>query len=91
MALVAGGCIPVRKRGGARLWRAGAQPCAFAQAEGCEGYDGGEKLSRNADFIFIAEGDTTTLGPKGRRPFLHNLPPKAAITLGPQGPVHLPL
>ena len=38
-----------------------------------------ESLIRNADFIFIArKGDTTTLGPKGRRPLSgseHNPPP----------------
>ena len=26
------------------------------------------------------QGDTTTLGPKGRRPLLHNPPPRAALT-----------
>ena len=31
--------------------------------------------SRNAVFVFMAEGDTTTLGPKGRSPLLHNPPP----------------
>ena len=33
------------------------------------------RQSRNAVFIFMAEGDTTTLGPKGRSPLLHNPPP----------------
>ena len=47
--------------------------------------------SRNANFISIArKGDTTTLGPKGRRPFLHNPPTKSAITLGPQAPSTFP-
>ena len=35
----------------------------------------GGRQSRNAVFIFMAAGDTTTLGPKGRSPLLHNPPP----------------
>ena len=41
-------------------------------------------------FYFAAPAATTTLGPKGRRPFLHNLPPQAAITSSPAGAGHLP-
>ena len=39
--------------------------------------------SRNADYILIAAkgGDTTTLGPKARRPFLHNPPPSGGPNL----------
>ena len=42
-------------------------------------------------FAVHPKGDTTTLGPKVRRPFLHNLPPQAAITSSPAGAGHLPL
>ena len=38
-----------------------------------------------------SNGDTTTLGPKGRRPLLHNPPPQAAITSSPAGAGRLPL
>ena len=39
----------------------------------------------------VSKGDITILGPKGRRPLLHNPPPQAAITSSPAGAGHLPL
>ena len=42
--------------------------------------------SRNAVFVFMAEGDTTTLGPKGRSPLLHNLTPSGGYNPRGQRP-----